>query len=194
MVGDIALLEPGEVVPCDGIFLSRHNVKCDESAATGEADAIKKAPYSTCLALKNAQNSARLGDDGTIEGKPKHPGPLPHSSHTDCFIISGSKVLEGVSQYIVVAVRTKSFNGRIIMGMNLISPSFNVSDPISALCTDAENTPLQLRLNVLAELIMKAGSVAGLVLLGALMVHFFVQSGTGNPPRSAFLPSLSYNI
>ncbi|KAG8213247.1 Ca-transporting ATPase [Butyriboletus roseoflavus] len=167
VVGDIALLEPGEVVPCDGIFLSGHNVKCDESSATGEADAIRKAPYSTCLAMKDARNSARPGDDGAIGRQPKHA--LPSSSHTDCFVISGSKVLEGVGRYVVVAVGTKSFNGRIMM----------------ALRTDAENTPLQLKLNVLAELIAKVGSVAGLVLFGSLMIRFFVQLGTNNPPRTA---------
>ena len=36
--------------------------------------------------------------------------------HTDCFIISGSKILEGVGSYVVIAVGTKSFNGRIMMG------------------------------------------------------------------------------
>ena len=41
VVGDVALLEPGEIVPCDGVFLQGHNVKCDESGATGESDAIK---------------------------------------------------------------------------------------------------------------------------------------------------------
>jgi Ca2+-transporting ATPase len=190
VVGDIALLEPGEVVPCDGIFLSGHNVKCDESAATGEADAIKKAPYLTCLALKDAQNSARPGDDGTIGGHIKHS--LPSPSHTDCFIISGSKVLEGVGQYVVVAVGMKSFNGRIMMGEESDHhPPFNISHLPLALRTEAENTPLQLKLNVLAELIAKAGSVAGLVLFGALMIRFFVQLGTDNPPRSVFLPNMS---
>ena len=37
-------------------------------------------------------------------------------SHMDCFIVTGSKVLEGVGCYIVVAVGTKSFNGWIMMG------------------------------------------------------------------------------
>lgn len=130
MVGDIASLEPGEVIPCDGIFLSGHNVKCDESAATGEADAIKKVPYSACLALKNARNNVRPGDDGAIGGQPKQA--LPSSSHTDCFIISGSKVLEGVGQYVVVAVGTKSFNGRIMMGeRNPIPLSLNISCYVS---------------------------------------------------------------
>jgi len=31
-------------------------------------------------------------------------------------MISGSKILEGVGKYVVVAVGTKSFNGRIMMG------------------------------------------------------------------------------
>ncbi|KAF9234118.1 Ca-transporting ATPase [Melanogaster broomeanus] len=148
VVGDIAILEPGEIVPCDGIFLSGHNVKCDESAATGETDAIKKAPYEACLALKKAQSG---------------------SSHTDCFIVSGSKVLEGVGRYVVVAVGTKSFNGRIMM----------------ALRTDTENTPLQIKLNILAELIAKVGSIAGIILFGSLMIRFFVQLGTGTPARTA---------
>jgi len=45
VVGDVALLEPGEIVPCNGIFLSGHNIRCNELAATGKSDAIKKASY-----------------------------------------------------------------------------------------------------------------------------------------------------
>ena len=95
VVGDVALLEPGEVVPCDGIFLFGHNVKCDESGITGESDAIKKVPYQECLR--------------------DHSDPHGHG-HTDCFVISGSKVLEGVGSYVIIAVGVKSFNGRIMMG------------------------------------------------------------------------------
>ncbi|KAL1746915.1 hypothetical protein HDZ31DRAFT_80850 [Schizophyllum fasciatum] len=148
VVGDIALLEPGEVVPCDGIFLSGHNVKCDESGATGESDAIRKLPYKECIALRD---------------KDEIPG------HTDCFVVSGSKVLEGVGKYVVIAVGQKSFNGRIMM----------------ALRSDGENTPLQLKLNNLAELIAYIGGGAGLLLFVALLIRFFVQLGTGEPVRSA---------
>ncbi|KAF9565395.1 calcium-translocating P-type ATPase [Agrocybe pediades] len=154
VVGDIALLEPGEIVPCDGIFLSGHNIKCDESGATGESDAIKKVSYSEL---------------GEIRKRNLAEGKDVNSGHTDCFIISGSKVLEGVGKYVVVAVGTKSFNGRIMM----------------ALRGDTENTPLQLKLNNLAELIAKIGSVAGLALFTALMIRFFVQLGTHNPERNA---------
>jgi P-type Ca2+ transporter type 2C len=96
VVGDIALLEPGEIVPCDGVFLSGHNVRCDESGATGESDAIRKVSYEECT-------------------KAQEKGDIP--AHTDCFMVSGSKVLEGYGTYVVIAVGTKSFNGRIMMGM-----------------------------------------------------------------------------
>ncbi|KAJ3515894.1 hypothetical protein NLJ89_g1472 [Agrocybe chaxingu] len=154
VVGDIALLEPGEIVPCDGVFISGHNVKCDESGATGESDAIKKASYDEVLEI-HRKALANKKD--------------PNAGHTDCFMISGSKVLEGVGKYVVVAVGTKSFNGRIMM----------------ALRGDTENTPLQLKLNRLAELIAKIGAAAGLALFVSLMIRFFVQLGQGIPPRNA---------
>lgn len=99
VVGDLAILEPGEIIPCDGVFLSGHNVKCDESGATGESDAIRKIPYEECV---------RQQKD-------------PEHSHTDCFMVSGSKVLEGYGTYVVIAIGVKSFNGRIMMGKRLDS-------------------------------------------------------------------------
>lgn len=88
-------MEPGEIIPCDGIFVSGHNVKCDESGATGESDAIKKVAFDEAW------------DDLQKNGKTKK----------DCYILSGAKVLEGVGNYVVVAVGTRSFNGRILMGL-----------------------------------------------------------------------------
>ncbi|KAG2359191.1 hypothetical protein BDR07DRAFT_1378860 [Suillus spraguei] len=93
VVGDIALSEHREIVPCNGIFLAEHNVMYDESAATSESDAIKKASSSMWCPLRGARIYT-----------------------TDCFVVSGSKVLEDDGSCVVVAVGTKSFNGRIMMG------------------------------------------------------------------------------
>lgn len=137
VVGDIALLEPGEIVPCDGIFLGGHNVRCDESAITGESDAIRKIPYSECSqawkrwqpkdSVSTQKEGAGGGDFSVDEKKPVEPSAKAQAmdahdgpdelKHTDCFIVSGSKVLEGYGSYVVIAVGTKSFNGRIMMGM-----------------------------------------------------------------------------
>ena len=107
LVGGVALLEPGEIVPCDGIFISDHNIRCDESGATGESDPIKKVSYEECITLR---------EQARREGADVHAFDTPNA-HTDCFLISGSKVLEGYGKYVVIAVGQKSFNGRIMMGM-----------------------------------------------------------------------------
>ncbi|GAA5824988.1 hypothetical protein JCM11251_006053 [Rhodosporidiobolus azoricus] len=136
LVGDILFIEPGEIVPVDGIFLAGHNVRCDESGATGESDAVRKASFED------------LSED-------------PHGK-IDCFMISGSKVIEGVGRYVVTSVGRNSFHGKIMMSLQ----------------GDTEDTPLQLKLNALAELIAKLGSAAGLLLFIALMIRFFVQLKT----------------
>jgi Ca2+-transporting ATPase len=76
LVGDVLHMEPGDLIPADGIFISGHNVKCDESSATGESDQMKKT---------NAEQVLRLLERGHNDSKDLDP-----------FIISGSKVLEGV--------------------------------------------------------------------------------------------------
>jgi len=40
--GDIVKIEEGMNIPCDGIIMKAIEVKCDESAMTGETDMIKK--------------------------------------------------------------------------------------------------------------------------------------------------------
>ena len=96
VVGDVCLLEPGEIIPVDGVFLRGHHVRCDESGATGESDAIKKFSYEECMEEKESLR----------------PGQI---AKKDCFLVSGAKVLEGVGEYVVIAVGKKSFNGRIMM-------------------------------------------------------------------------------
>jgi Ca2+-transporting ATPase len=121
MVGDICHLEPGDLIPADGVFISGHNVKCDESSATGESDQMKKIPAHDALAQ---------WADGTA------------SVHKlDPFIISGSKVLEGVGTYLVTSVGVHSSFGKTMM----------------ALREDSTATPLQMKLNDLAEAIAKLG-------------------------------------
>lgn len=107
VVGDILFLEPGEIVPVDGVFLAGHNVRCDESGATGESDAVRKAPFDEI-------------DQEGAKGK------------TDCFMISGSKVVEGVGRYVVTSVGRNSFHGKIMMCASgpsvLLLPSVHRSD------------------------------------------------------------------
>jgi len=97
VVGDVVLFEPGEIIPCDGIFLSGHNVRCDESGATGESDAIKKLSYSECIALRARQlaefdpdTDSAAGDGESTSGSRRNVNlsGLDLLGHTDCFVVT----------------------------------------------------------------------------------------------------------
>ncbi|KAK7538187.1 uncharacterized protein J3D65DRAFT_621249 [Phyllosticta citribraziliensis] len=138
LVGDVMLLEPGDMIPADGIFISGHNVKCDESSATGESDLLKKMA---------AEDVYQAMEEGRV-GKKMDP-----------FILSGAKVAEGVGSFLVTNTGIHSSYGKTMM----------------ALREDAEVTPLQSKLNVLAEYIAKLGGGSALLLFIVLFIEFLVK-------------------
>lgn len=138
LVGDLVLLEPGDMIPADGLLVSGHNIKCDESSATGETDTMKKCSAHDAMIAYESHH------DGLTKGK------------IDPFILSGSKVLEGIGTYLVTAVGPNSLFGKTLL-------SLNVED---------EATPLQAKLNDIAEGIAKAGGLAALVLFIVLFIRF----------------------
>jgi Ca2+-transporting ATPase len=77
----------------------------------------------------------------------------------DPFIISGSKGNEGNGTFLVTAVGVNSSYGRIPM----------------ALRTEQEDTPLQKKLNILADWVAKVGAGAALLLFIVLFVKFCTQ-------------------
>ncbi|KAK7414840.1 plasma membrane calcium [Neonectria punicea] len=98
LVGDVMLLEPGDVIPVDGVFISGHNLSCDESSATGESDLIKKVPAEDVL-------DALLHEEA------------PKLKKLDPFIISGARVLDGVGTFLVTAVGQQSSHGKTMMSL-----------------------------------------------------------------------------
>lgn len=96
VVGDRIHLEPGDIIPADGIFISGHGVKCDESSAiTGESgsDQMKKTPTTKVWCrLQGGAATTRL----------------------DPFIISGSKVYEGVGTWLALTLALAFATTRIL--------------------------------------------------------------------------------
>jgi Ca2+-transporting ATPase len=135
LVGDVLHIEPGDMIPVDGIFISGYNVQCDESSATGESDLLKKTA--------GAEVYRALGNHG-------------RTHKLDPFIISGSKVTEGIGTFLVTAVGVNSSHGKTLMSLR----------------EDAQTTPLQSKLNVLAEYIAKLGLAAGLLLFVVTFIEF----------------------
>lgn len=140
LVGDVMHLEPGDLIPVDGIFIQGHAVKCDESSATGESDLLRKVPADEVFNALEKEDFSQL-------------------NKLDPFIISGSKVAEGTGTFLVTATGVNSAHGRTTM----------------ALREDSDATPLQQKLNVLADYIAKLGGAAALLLFVVLFIKFLAQ-------------------
>ncbi|KAK4185227.1 hypothetical protein QBC35DRAFT_21794 [Podospora australis] len=145
MVGDVMHLFAGDMVPVDGIFISGHGVKCDESSATGESDLLKKVAAEEVFA--------------TLQ-KVAQGGEASHDiEKLDPFIISGSKVNEGTGTFLVTAVGVNSCYGRTMMSLH----------------TEQEDTPLQKKLNKLADSIAIFGAASALILFVVLFIKFLAH-------------------
>jgi Ca2+-transporting ATPase len=147
LVGDVVHLEPGDMIPVDGIFIDGHNVKCDESQTTGESDLLRKTPADTVYAaIENHESLRKL----------------------DPFILSGAQVTEGVGTFLVTSTGVNSSYGKTLMSLR----------------EDPEVTPLQSKLNTLAEYIAKLGASAGGLLFLVLFIKFLVHL-----PKSQLSPA-----
>jgi len=116
VVGDVVLFEPGKIIPYDGIFLYGHNVRCDESGATGESYRECITPRETRFAEFDPDSAPCDGESVSGSRRNAKLSGLDSLGHTDYFVVSGSKVIQGIGSYLVIVVGTKSFNGRIMMG------------------------------------------------------------------------------
>ncbi|KAL4802596.1 hypothetical protein BDV18DRAFT_62725 [Aspergillus unguis] len=142
-VGDMVHLEPGDSAPADGIIVTNHELKCDESTATGESDQVDKVSgYTAWDHLHLRRDLTDIKDESL-----------------DPFIISGSKVIEGLGMYLVTSVGPHSTYGRIMVSLG----------------TETDPTPLQVKLARLANWIGWFGLGSALLLFFVLFFRFLAQ-------------------
>ena len=91
LVGDLIMVNYGDIMAADLLLIEGNGVKMDESALTGESDAMKKEPYHKCIEMLD-------------NGETKLPSPL---------ILSGTNCIEGSGKAIVLAVGDHSQKGII---------------------------------------------------------------------------------
>lgn len=97
MAGDVIHLEPGDLVPVDGVLIDGFNIKCDESQTTGESDIITKRPGDTVFSAIEGHQSLKKMDP---------------------FIQSGSRIMEGVGTYMATSTGIYSSYGKTLMSLN----------------------------------------------------------------------------
>ena len=139
LVGDLIMINYGDIMPADILLIEGNGIKMDESALTGESDAMKKEKYEKCKELLDS-------------GEKKLPSPL---------ILSGTNCIEGSGKGIVIAVGEHSQKGIIRRTVDNAQEN--------------SQTPLEVKLERIAQLIGYFGIGAGIVTLVALMIRFAVN-------------------
>lgn len=138
-------LSEGMDIPGDGIVIEAAELLCDESAMTGESQAIHKNTLSECLKKKT-----EAIEDGVKEND-HHAVPSP-------ILLSGSKVLQGEGKFVIIVVGTKSCIGRIRAKLEV----------------EVESTPLQHKLEHLARGIGKFGLISAILILFVMLLRFAI--------------------
>ena len=139
LVGDLIMINYGDIMAADILLIEGNGIKMDESALTGESDAMKKEKFDKCNEL-------------LLNGEKKLPSPL---------ILSGTNCIEGSGKGIVIAVGEHSQKGIIRRTVD------NAQED--------SKTPLEVKLERIAELIGYFGIGAGIVTLIALMIRFAIS-------------------
>jgi magnesium-transporting ATPase (P-type) len=136
-------------VPTDGYLFNANEITMDESAMTGESDAIKKNTIEKCM-RKAGHVRANTSKIGKIS---KHDVPSP-------IILSGTKVLTGEGRMIVLVVGELSCLGKI---RELITVK------------NDEETPLQEKLERIAKHIGKFGLYSAIAIVLILLLRFAIE-------------------
>jgi Ca2+-transporting ATPase len=145
MVGDIVLLETGDMFCADGVLIEGFNLKVDESSMTGESDNISKDQ--------------------------KKVNTFFFNNFKDPFLLSGTKIVQGVGKMLVIGTGLNSFNGRLMINLS----------------QEAEETPLQIKLSGIADQVAKFGFASAVLMVIILLVAYFSIGGHNVPTHSFFL-------
>lgn len=162
LAGDVMHLEPGDMIPVDGIFIEGHNVTCDESSATGESDLLKKhGGEEVFKAIEAHENCAKL----------------------DPFILSGAKVTEGVGTFLVTAVGVNSSYGKTMMSLREDSQTTPLQSKLNVLAGYIAKLGLAAGLALFVVLFIKflvslRGSTLGPAQKGQQFIQIFIVAVT----------------
>eukprot|EP00917_Polyrhabdina_sp_WS-2016_P002099 GHVP01004512.1.p1 GENE.GHVP01004512.1~~GHVP01004512.1.p1 ORF type:complete len:1229 (-),score=226.11 GHVP01004512.1:2318-6004(-) len=148
LVGDIISLQAGDEIPADCVVIRANEMELDESSLSGENDPICK---------KNLEEVLRQQidrQDLLLEAKESELFRIIDSP----LLLSGSSVLSGSGDAIVIAVGANSLVGTLAAKLNI----------------DTNPTPLQSKLGGLAQDIGRAGFVASLITFLILITQYTV--------------------
>lgn len=154
LVGDLIRLKYGMQIPVDGILVSKDsNLTADESAMTGESEELIKDTYKECQIRLEEAN--RTGKTTTFTNTHARRTMLPSP-----VMMSGTNIAQGEGLMMAIMVGDDSCLGKIIEKLK---------------DRDVEKTPLQVKLEEIAEDIGKLGTIFAIMTFHVLMLRFIFE-------------------
>lgn len=148
VVGDVLLIEKGKNIPADGILIEGSKVECDESAMTGETHGCKKGTLGECM--KRLEEETAGGKKISELSLHEIPSPI---------ILSGSQVKSGGGRYLIITVGEESCVGKVH----------------AQLKEKNTMTPLQKKLEGIADFIGKIGLYTAILTVAVLFIRYFIS-------------------
>ncbi len=143
LVGDLMKINYGEILPADMLMIEGNGIKIDESALTGESNAMSKKPYEKC----------------------KEEMEQGNNNPSSMILLSGTNVIEGAGTAIAIAIGEHSQKG-IIRGTIDNAQEDN-------------KTPLEIKLDKIANLIGYFGLGSAIITLIALVIQMIIRFSKG---------------
>ncbi|CAD8137228.1 unnamed protein product [Paramecium octaurelia] len=143
LVGDIMIVDTGEKMPVDGLVLESSELTADESSVTGETKPIKKT-----IPLSYERKDQK--------------------ENTNSFLISGSSIIDGTGEILILAVGENS--------------QWGISKKLMTQQSKDDKTPLQEKLAILADQIGEYGLKAAIITFISMTLHLLYDAAFNEYP------------
>jgi magnesium-transporting ATPase (P-type) len=150
VAGDICVIDAGMELPGDGIVIEGFDVEADESAMTGEPEPLPKNSIDKCF-----NKMTEIIEEGQANMAGIHEVPSP-------ILVSGTKIANGTGRMIIFLVGPDSSIGKIKETVN---------------SNQKDTTPLQDKLEKIAEDIGKFGLVAAVCTMMIMVLRVMMDYG-----------------
>ena len=151
-VGDLVVIKSGMEIAGDGVVVEGFSLMLDESSMTGETKPMSKETILSC-----EEKKLKLIKQKGIEKLGHHEVPSP-------VILSGTKVKNGNGKMLVINVGPNSAIGKIKEIMT---------------SGEDEMTPLQLKLEHIAQMIGYFGLYSAILIVLVLFIRYIIEMSTG---------------
>mmetsp|Transcript_57117 Transcript_57117/g.78458 ORF Transcript_57117/g.78458 Transcript_57117/m.78458 type:complete len:324 (-) Transcript_57117:1945-2916(-) len=138
-------------IPVDGLVLEAQGLSANEAAMTGESDEIKKDTFQACFAKFEEKQEEYALIKGTADNRGAHDLPSP-------LLLSGTAIQAGEGRFLAIVCGDASAIGQI-------KKTLDVS---------GDATPLQKKLEKIANDVGLIGTYAALLTIHVLLARFLI--------------------